>query len=254
MARKARTKKDDKIIFLQDALDKNTVAFKEGPKRKNFTVHDLVSIKPITETQRQLFESWFAGSNIVASGSAGTGKTFISMFLALADILVKGRQSEIIIVRSAVSTRAIGFLPGSHEEKMEVYEAPYKDICADLLGKHDAYDTLKVNKQLRFMSTSFIRGLTWDNSIVIIDEIQNMSLEEIHTVMTRIGKNSRVIVCGDIGQNDLVNMRNEKSGISDFLRIAEQMRGFDTINFRREDVVRSGFVKDWLFAKEDLGL
>lgn len=253
-ARKARknTKFDDQ--FLAESL--NQAAISEGPRRKKWSLHDLKNIKPKTEAQRELFESYlFNKAHTVATGFPGTGKTYLSFWLGLKSVLDPEEvQDRIIVVRSAVPSRDIGFLPGTDKEKMAPFEVAYKDIVHDLIGKASSYDDMCEAGKIQFMPTSFLRGLTWDNAVIIIDEIQNLSWQEIHTVMTRVGKNSRVLVCGDVSQNDLANKRNEESGMENFLRVADAMKSFDIIHFRKEDVVRSGFVKDWILAKEDMRL
>lgn len=250
--RKTRTRKDDNILFLQKTLENQGRAVKEGPKVKNFTLHDLNSIRPLTTGQKIMFESYFSGNNIVANGSAGTGKSFCAAYLALTDVL-RGdtQQQEIIIVRSAVSTREIGHLPGEISDKLAPYEEPYRDIFATLLRKGDAYDTMKESGKLRFMATSFVRGLTWNNAVVIIDEAQSMTFHEINSVITRLGDNSRLIICGDIAQNDLIVRRNDQSGFMRALTALGRMRSIDVVQFTREDIVRSAFVKEWICAVED---
>lgn len=253
MARKkTRTKKDAEIIFLTKTLEEQGRAVKEGPRVKNFTLHDLKSVHPLTQGQRQLFESYFSGFNIVANGSAGTGKSFSAVYLALTDILRDdANQEQIIIVRSATPTKDIGFLPGELSDKLAPYEEPYRDIFANLLRKRDAYEHMKEAGKVSFMATSFVRGLTWDNAVVIIDEAQSMTAHEINSVITRLGDNSRLIVCGDIAQNDLIYNRNIQSGYGRALKALEKINGVDIVTFTREDIVRSEFVKAWICALED---
>lgn len=249
--KKTRNKHVERIDFLEEVIHNNGKAMNDVPKRKNYSLHDIKSIKPITEPQRQMTESWFSGNNLVATGSAGTGKSYLSLFLALNSILSKDEnQDTLIIVRSAVPTRDIGFLPGSAEEKLEPYEAPYRDIINDLLGKN-AYDNMKDNGKIKFIPTSFLRGLSWDNSIIFIDEIQSCTLHELSTVITRAGIDTRIIAVGDSLQNDLVYKANDKSGLAAFVRIAEKINEFDTVNFTRNDIVRSKLVKSWICAYED---
>lgn len=253
--RKAKNKKDEQIEFLNTALHTQMHAVQEGPKVKKFTLHDLKNITPLTIGQKDFFTSYFSGNNIVANGSAGTGKTFCALYLALTDLLAENSKYEsIIIVRSAVQTRNIGFLPGSQEEKLEPFETPYKDILSDLLKKHDAYDSMKATQKIKFMPTSFVRGLTWNNCIVIIDEIQNCQFHEINSVITRLGDNSKLIICGDIAQNDLVFNKYETSGFEKALGIFSKMSSIDIINFTQHDIVRSLFVKEWICAVEDNNL
>jgi phosphate starvation-inducible PhoH-like protein len=259
MARKSQARKTRKNTAFDDmwlAESLNQTSIKEGPRRKKWSLHDLKNIQPKTEAQRELFASYLGFNNhVVANGFPGTGKTYLSFWLALNSILSPDHdQDHIIIVRSAVPSRDIGFLPGTEKEKMAPFEIAYKDIVHDLIGKPSSYDDMCEAGKIKFMPTSFLRGLTWDNAIIIIDEIQNLTWQEIHTVMTRVGKKSRVLVCGDISQNDLLNKRNEETGIGNFLKVAENMENFDIVHFHKDDVVRSGFVRDWIIAKEDLGL
>lgn len=252
MAQKMRSRKDRQIKELTEVLEINGKAIHEGPRKKNFTTHDLRHIKPLNAAQESMFESYFQGNNIIAHGSAGSGKSYCALFLALNDLLNrKDGSQKILIVRSIVSSRNIGFLPGSIDEKISPYETPYKDIVNHLLQKHDAYDAMKSFGCIEFIPTSFVRGLTWDNTIIIIDEIQNMNFHEINSVITRTGENSKIIACGDYVQNDLHNDRNDTSGMPKFLDVSRRSGIFDEIHFTRHDIVRSGMVKKWICALED---
>lgn len=215
----------------------------------------LKQIKPLTKNQDSAFHGYWGGKNLLLHGMAGTGKTYIAFYLALNDLL-RGMFKRIVIVRSAVTTRDQGFLPGTLAEKMALYEAPYRDIFADLLGRRDGYDLLKKKENLDFMSTSFIRGITLDDAIIIIDEVQNLTDHEINSVLTRVGNNSKVIICGDFRQDDLklTGKRSQESGIINLLRTAEKMSSFDIVEFKVEDIVRSGFVKEYIIARHNCGL
>jgi phosphate starvation-inducible protein PhoH and related proteins len=251
--KKTRTKKDENIIFLSQTLDNQGRAVREGPRIKKFTLHDLRSIKPLTYGQTQLFESYFGGANIVANGSAGTGKSYCAVYLALTDILREDSiQKEIIIVRSAVPSREIGHLPGEISDKLSPYEEPYRDIFASLLKKADAYDTMKESGKVRFMATSFVRGLTWDNAIVIFDEVQSCNSHEISSVITRLGDNSKLIICGDVCQNDLIYRKGDISGYTELLTIMGKMEEVEIVTFTERDIVRSGFVKSFIIAKQSV--
>jgi phosphate starvation-inducible PhoH-like protein len=159
-----------------------------------------------------------------------------------------------IIVRSAVASRDIGFLPGDDAEKMEVYETPYNDIFSDLFGRPTAYEKMKKQKIVKFVPTSFVRGLTWDDAVIIIDEVQNMTFYEINSVITRVGANSKLIIIGDQIQTDLYRKKNDQSGMREFLNVVERMEGFDQVTFRPDDIVRSAFVKSWICALEEAGV
>ena len=205
----------------------------------------LQEIEPPTKNQVLAFES---ENHLVLHGIAGTGKTFISCYLAFDD-MIKGLYKQLIIIRSAVPTRDIGFLPGTEKEKASVYEEPYKDITVELFQRGDAYDILKTKNLVHFMTTSYIRGITLKNAVIIIDECQNMSFHELDSIITRVGQECRIIFCGDFRQADL-----QKNGLRDFIRILKAMECFDIIDFEINDIVRSNFVKDYIIAKEQLGL
>lgn len=216
----------------------------------------LSQIQPLTKTQEDVFHSYNSGKHLLLHGCAGTGKTFLALYFALSD-LFSGRAKQVIIVRSAVSSRDQGFLPGTLVEKMAVYEEPYKDIVAELCnGRRDIYDTLKKKGYIEFMSTSFIRGLTFDNAIVILDEVQNMTDSEINSILTRIGKRCRIVLCGDHRQDDLklTGKKTQVSGIENMIKVAKMMKSFDLIEFQISDIVRSGFVKEYLIARINLNL
>ena len=217
--------------------------------RKNRTLNSsglvLHDIEPLTRNQVLAFES---ERNLVLHGVAGTGKTFISCYLAFDD-MTKGMYKQLIIIRSAVPTRDIGFLPGSEKEKASVYEEPYKDIAVELFQRGDSYEILKTKGLLHFMTTSYLRGITLKDAVIIVDECQNMSIHELDSIVTRVATNCRVIFCGDFRQADLA-----KNGLQDFIRVLKAMDQFDLIDFEIKDIVRSDFVKDYITAKTDLGL
>jgi len=236
-------------------IESDIQAHQDFKDNKRLTLNDLKTVKPLNEPQRQMFESYFCDSFILANGSAGTGKTYAAIYLALNDVLsAKAKQKQLIIVRSAVASRDIGFLPGTDEEKMEPYETPYRDIFADLFGRETAYDKMKKQKVVKFMSSSFVRGLTWDNAVVIIDEIQNLTFYEINSVITRLGANSKLIIIGDQIQTDLYRKHNDKSGMQDFLKVIGLMTNFEQVTFTSNDIVRSAFVKSWICALEEAGI
>ena len=213
---------------------------------------ELKEIQPLTENQGRTFDAYDDGKNLLIHGFAGTGKTFISLYLALETILTnKTKYDKIIIVRSVVLSRDMGFLLGTIAEKAQVYEEPYKEICDTLFGRGDGYQILKLKNLIHFTTTSFLRGLTFNNAIVIVDEIQNMQFSEIDTVMTRLGDNSKVIFCGDFRQTDF-KRDEEKSGLFKFMQILGRMSNFEHIEFAQEDIVRSGIVKDYIIKKSKL--
>lgn len=212
---------------------------------------NLKDIKPLTENQKEVFYQFASEKHLLLLGSAGTGKTFLSFYLGLREMLSNDEYNKIVIVRSAVQSRDQGFLPGSVAEKSKVYELPYQAICSELFGRGDAYQILKNKCQVEFITTSFIRGITLKNCIVIVDEIQNCNASELHTIFTRLGTNCRVIFCGDLKQNDLAS-RRELSGFSDFVKVLNKMSQFSTIEFNKHDIVRSSLVKEYIIMRESL--
>ena len=233
---------------------------KQMKRRKPINTDFLRDIEPLTPNQQILFNSYDSGKNIVAYGCAGTGKTFITLYNALRDVLdEKTPYEKIYIVRSLVATREIGFLPGDHEDKSSLYQIPYKAMVKYMFEMRTEadfqmlYGNLRAQETIDFWSTSFIRGTTFDKAIIIVDEFQNLNYHELDSIMTRVGQDSKIMFCGDATQTDLVR-ENEKNGIVDFMRILRLMGSIDIIEFGVEDIVRSGLVKDYILAKMELGL
>jgi phosphate starvation-inducible protein PhoH len=229
----------------------------EYRRQKKILKHNfnLQTIQPLTDNQDSAFHANGNGNNLLLYGVAGTGKTFLATYFAINDLL-QGHARRIIIVRSAVTTRDQGFLPGTLQEKMALYEAPYREIFAELCGgRRDVYDLLKKREYVEFMSTSFIRGITFDDAIIIVDEVQNCTMHEIDSILTRVGKNTRVILCGDHRQDDLkmAGKKHQESGIRNLVQIARAMPVFSTIEFNVQDIVRSGFVREYIITKINLG-
>lgn len=212
------------------------------------------TIKPLTPTQEEFFKSYRSGNNIAAIGTAGTGKTMCALYLALNDVLQKGEYEKVVVIRSAVQTREQGFMPGSKTQKEAVFEAPYTDIVNDLFGRGDAYQVLKSKGMMKFMTSSFVRGLTFDNTIIIVDECQSMTYHELDTIITRVGESSKIVFCGDTKQDDLEISKNraDVSGLCDFLRVLQSVNSFECIQFTPSDIVRSGLVKEYILAKESI--
>jgi len=209
----------------------------------------LAKIQPITENQQKTFDLYNNNKNLLLYGTAGTGKTFCALYLALHEVLSGySDYRKIVIVRSIVPTRDMGFLPGSAEEKSAVYEAPYNAICTEILGRGDAYGLMKKKGIIEFMTSSFVRGITLKDCIVIVDEIQNMNFSELNSVVTRVGDNCRMIFSGDFKQNDL---RREESGFKKFISIVSDIPSVSAIAFGIEDIVRSVFVKEYIIKCEE---
>jgi len=233
---------------------------KQMKRKKPINADMMRDIEPLTDNQKTLFEAYAKDQNLVAYGVAGTGKTFITLYNALKDVLDPSTPYEkVYIVRSLVATREIGFLPGDHDDKSYLYQIPYKHMVKymfEMPSEADfnmLYGNLKAQDTIDFWSTSFIRGTTFDKTIVIVDEFQNLNYHELDSIMTRVGAQSKIMFCGDATQSDLVK-QNERNGIVDFMRILRLMSSVDVIEFGVEDIVRSGLVKEYILAKLEIGL
>jgi phosphate starvation-inducible protein PhoH len=252
MARRKRASANDQPIGVG-------LTAKQMKKKKPLSSEYLIDIVPQTDNQEKFFESYEEGKHLVAYGCAGTGKTFITLYNAIRDVLNENTPYErIYLVRSLVATREIGFLPGSHEDKADIYQIPYKNMVKYMFQMpSDAdfemlYGNLKSQETIKFWSTSFLRGTTLDKAIVIVDEFQNMNFHELDSIITRVGEKTKICFCGDAGQSDL-QKTNEKNGIVDFMSVLRKMPSFDIIEFGLQDIVRSGLVKEYLTAKIEAG-
>ena len=252
MARKKRSNGDQPIGV--------GLTTKQMKRKKPLNTHYLTEVQPLSDHQTELFDSYSAGKHIIAYGVAGTGKTFISLYNALRDVLNPDSPYEkIYIVRSLVATREIGFLPGDHEDKAYLYQIPYKNMVKYMFEMPTEadfemlYGNLKAQETISFWSTSFIRGTTLDKAIVIVDEFQNLNFHELDSIMTRVGENSKIMFCGDATQSDLIKDK-ERNGIADFMQILRIMSSVDVIELGIDDIVRSGLVKEYLLAKLEMGM
>jgi predicted ribonuclease YlaK len=232
---------------------------KQMKRKKPINTDMMRDIEPLTDNQKKLFESYKNGKNLVAYGAAGTGKTFITLYNALQEVLDPSTPyDKIYIVRSLVATREIGFLPGDHDDKSFLYQIPYKNMVKYMFEMPtDAdfqmlYGNLKNQNTIDFWSTSFIRGTTLDRAIIIVDEFQNLNYHELDSIMTRVGTDTKIMFCGDATQTDLIK-QNERNGIHDFMRILRIMPSLSIIEFGVEDIVRSGLCKEYLLAKLEIG-
>jgi|TARA_A100000164_G_scaffold184181_1_gene163593 predicted ribonuclease YlaK len=228
--------------------------------KKDITYSNLTKISPVTDSQKEVFDTWKADKNQFLFGCAGTGKTFISLYLALQQVLNNETPyDKVIVVRSLIPTREIGFLPGDEEDKAALYQVPYSNMMQFMFEQPNEqafsmlYERLKQQGSFYFLSTSFLRGLTFDNSIIIVDECQNLNFHELDTIVTRVGQDSKIFFCGDFGQSDLTKL-NERNGLMDFLQILQEMDEFNCTEFNIGDIVRSGFVRNYLIQKTKLGM
>jgi phosphate starvation-inducible protein PhoH len=241
------------LSFLQDNIVPLTNKQKRKLKRVNTGLR-VKEVEPMTKTQERVFNSYYSGKNIMCHGVAGTGKTFIALYLATQEVLSNYNDTRSLhIIRSVVPTRDMGFLPGNQREKSKVYEAPYYAIFTELFQRGDAYEILKGREQVHFTTTSFIRGLTINDAVVIVDECQNMTYHELDSIITRLGDNCKIVFCGDFRQSDF-RFKDERDGVLEFMKVIKRMKSFDFIEFDKHDIVRSDLVKEYIISKLDLGL
>ena len=229
-------------------------------KAKDIRIDNMVTVSPVTDNQKIAFQDYKAGKNLFLYGAAGTGKTFITLYMALQEALRnETKYDTVYIVRSAVPTREIGFLPGDEEDKTALFQVPYQNMVKFIFEQPNEqafdglYDRLKNQGSLMFLTTSFLRGITLDNAIIIVDECQNLNFHELDTIITRVGQDSKIMFCGDFFQTDLVKS-SDKSGLTQFMKILDAMEAFENIEFTIGDIVRSGFVKEYLINKIRLGV
>lgn len=216
----------------------------------------LKTFDALTENQQKFFDAYKRGDYFIGLfGSPGVGKTFLAMYRGLEEVLDRTNPfKQIVVVRSAVQVRDQGFVPGSLDEKMEIYETPYKEISETLFGRSDAWDRLKEQGHARFISTTAIRGISIDDAIILVDESQSMTFHELSSVISRVGHRSKIIFIGDLKQNDLIKSKNDVSGLKEFLNVARHMDEFSEITFTPDDIVRSSLVKSFIVACDKLGL
>lgn len=258
MARKSQSfSKRTRFDRFEETIQKttNAIVSYDNPKKK-FTLHDLKKINPKTYAQERVFEAYQQGDNsLILTGSAGTGKTFLAMYLALHEILSGSSIfKKLLIIRSTAPVRELGHLPGSIDEKIAVYKLPYSQLCDYIFIRNGQYEKLEESGVIEFISTSFIRGVTFKDCIVIADEANNMNFQEISSIITRAGSNCKYFICGDTKQTDLLYKNSDISGLPKFIGISKLMPSFRGVTFGIEDIVRSGLVKEFLIAEERLGV
>lgn len=239
--KKRRQLRQDGTLDKQNKINQN-----------KFSLRDIYRDYNLTDKQQEVIQSYDEGNNLILHGLAGTGKTWLACYLGIDDVISGGDYNKVIIFRSVVPTRDMGFLPGNVKQKAQVYEEPYRAIFNELFRRGDAYDILKTKNLVDFTTTSFIRGLTFDKTIIIVDEVNNMSFHELDSLITRSGKNTKIIFCGDFRQSDLIN-HAEREGLKRFLSILNTIEGFDYFEFEEDDIVRSKLVKSYIIAKHRMG-
>ena len=242
MSRKKRRQlRQDGIIDKKNKLNQS-----------KFSLRDITREYNLTDKQQQVIQSYDEGNNLILHGLAGTGKTWLACYLGIDDVISGGNYNKVILFRSVVPTRDMGFLPGSVKQKAQIYEEPYRTVYNELFGRGDAYEILKTKNLVEFSTTSFLRGLTFDHTIIIVDEVNNMSFHELDSLITRSGKNTKIIFCGDFRQSDLTNS-TEREGLKRFFDILNNIDGFDYFEFEENDIVRSRLVKSYIIAKHRMG-
>lgn len=251
-SKKSPAQRRDEVLESDEQTHRHQPAVSNALKIK---LDHLKTFEALTPNQERFFEMYRGGGYFIGLfGSPGVGKTFLAMYRALEEVLSKDNPfKQVVVVRSLVQLREIGHLPGNLDEKQEIYELPYKEVCQTLFGRSDAWDRLKEQGYARFISTTAIRGISIDDSIIIVDECQNMNWAEVNTVMSRVGHRSKIIWCGDYKQSDLIKSNKDSTAFHDFRKVANDMRAFQEVYFTPDDIVRSSLVKDWIISCEKNG-
>ena len=229
--------------------------------KKQLISHDqLVEMKGVTKNQIEVFKQYKSGKNLFLYGPAGTGKTFVILYNAIQEVLdPKINYNCIYIVRSLMPTRELRFYPSDEQDKSSLYQVPYDNMLRFMfkLPAEDQfgilYEELKRQDNVAFLSTSFLRGITLDNAIILVDECQNLNFHELDTIMTRVGQDSKIMFSGDFDQTDLREDK-EKAGLGQFLKIINEMKEFYSCEFDIGDIVRSGLVRSYIIQKYNTGL
>ena len=218
---------------------------KQMKRRKPLSSEYLVDIDPLTDNQKRLFDSYADDKHIVAYGCAGTGKTFVAASYAAAQLFHR-RTQKIIITRPNIEVgKSLGFLPGTLEEKYFPYLEPFQVAFERTLGK-GLYEYALKNKQIDPKPLGFMRGATFDDCIVLVDECQNMTKVEFKMLLSRIGQNCKIVLSGDDDQLDIKN-----SGLEDALYRLQGIRGVEVVRFLEGDIVRSDMCKEIILAYKD---
>ena len=229
-------------------------------KQQLINHEQLVEMKGVTKNQLEVFKQYAEGKNLFLYGPAGTGKTFVILYNAIKEVLDPAKNYNCIyIVRSLMPTRSIAFMPGDEQDKSSLYQVPYDNMLR-LMFKLSSeeqfdimYEELKKQGNVAFLSTSFLRGITLDNAIVLVDECQNLNFHELDTIMTRVGQESKIMFSGDFDQTDLRD-DEEKAGLGQFIKIINEMKEFYSCEFDIGDIVRSGLVRSYIIQKYNTGL
>jgi len=252
----ATKRKSPNVVSINDFSDRSKPVQSEKPtNRLKLRIDDLRTFRPLTINQDKFFKLYNANKEVIGMfGSAGVGKTFLAVYKALEQVMDKSNPlQKVVIVRSSVQVRDQGFMPGTIQEKQAIFEKPYREICTTLFNRADAYDRLKEQNVIDFITTTDIRGITIDDAVVIVDECQSMNMHELTSIMTRPGNRSKVIFCGDIKQSDLIKTKHDVSGLPNFVEILENMVEYAYVEFTSKDIVRSGIAKSFIIASEKLG-
>jgi phosphate starvation-inducible PhoH-like protein len=210
----------------------------------------LPPIKPLNPKQATYLKALHSSPQVIVLGPAGTGKTWIAATFA-ADLLRQGCIDKIILTRPNVPCgRSLGYFPGTLEDKFAPWAAPVAEAIKERIGKA-AYDIAVKRGDIEMVPFEVMRGRSWQNAFVLLDEAQNCTPAEIKTFLTRIGENCMVVVNGDVSQCDL----DQASGLSTVLQlIRSQTLAVPVIEFAREDIVRSGVCAMWVHAFAEANL
>jgi phosphate starvation-inducible PhoH-like protein len=222
-------------------------ARRENSESKRYTPveYGFTDVKPLNFIQGEYLRAIQTNQIIFGVGSAGTGKTYVAATYAAGELFHR-RIQKIIVTRPNVETgRGLGFLPGTLEEKYAPYLEPFDNVFTRCLGKGFYEYALKA-KDIEPRPLGFMRGSTFDNCIVLLDEAQNATREEMKMLLSRIGKNCKMIISGDVDQSDIPD-----SGLSDAINRLDHIPDIEVVRFLDDDIVRSKMCKQIILAYRD---
>ena len=231
--------------------------FPEKPKRtrrkttyKGATTRKVSGIVPKTEKQKELLDALKASSQVFILGPAGTGKTYVTATYA-ADLYTTKEIDKIVITRPHVAVgKELGFLKGDLQEKTMPWALPVLDVLEKHLGKGTVETAIK-NGNIEMAPLALMRGRSFDNAFIIVDETQNITTHELKMLLTRVGEDTTIVLNGDIQQSDL----KEADGLSKVIHLAKKhMLPVPIIEFGVDDIIRSDICAQWVkvFMKENL--
>jgi phosphate starvation-inducible PhoH-like protein len=233
-------------------MKRNLKVREQAVQKEKFVRSSFPQLLPKNQNQGVLLDAFQYDQLVVAQGSAGTGKTYLSVWHSAKQLQAK-KIKKVILIRAyqPLAGRSIGMLPGSASEKLMPFYQQLIDYFEDFLGKATTEIHLK-NGTIEICSLETIRGRSWDDAIIIIDEAQCLFVPEVQALVTRVGENAQIIFCGD-DTGMQTDVKNGMNGLRYLRKLTEKysISSSSFINFTREDICRSGLTKEFVIAFEE---